>query len=229
MMQDRKIPVDCVSIEGAVAGDEIGRKLRLKPRRNGGQSVRFGGRIRGRDWRARGQGTPGAPDGSVSRGRTRSRSDCRTQGRLALGAAAAALGPPASARRRAFENSSSPTFVPIPTGENVIFVMTRRTERGPVERTVVQKLDELRPYLARSALMSARLQLERARIASETLAVMGLPALVIDERGKVLAANHLMGGGAHHPASFLAASSQSRLLLGARAPTQTVASENPMH
>jgi hypothetical protein len=69
MMQDRKIPLDCVSIEGACAGDEIGRKLWLKPRRNGGQSVRFGGRIRGRDWRARGQGTPGAPDGSVSRGR----------------------------------------------------------------------------------------------------------------------------------------------------------------
>jgi DNA-binding CsgD family transcriptional regulator len=40
--------------------------------------------------------------------------------------------------------------------------------------------------------MSARLQLERARIASETLAVMGLPALVLDEKGKVLAANHLI-------------------------------------
>jgi hypothetical protein len=44
MMQDRKIPLDWVSIEGACAGDEIGRKFWLKPRRNGGQSVRFGGR-----------------------------------------------------------------------------------------------------------------------------------------------------------------------------------------
>jgi DNA-binding CsgD family transcriptional regulator len=41
-------------------------------------------------------------------------------------------------------------------------------------------------------LIAARLQLERARIASETLAIMGLPALVIDERGKVLAANPLI-------------------------------------
>ena len=40
--------------------------------------------------------------------------------------------------------------------------------------------------------MSARLQLERARIASETLAVIGLPALVLDEKGKVLAANPLI-------------------------------------
>jgi DNA-binding CsgD family transcriptional regulator len=84
------------------------------------------------------------------------------------------------------------TALPIPTGEYVTFVLTRRTERGPVERDIVQKLDELRPHLARSALMSARLQLERARMASETLAALGLPALVLDEKGKVLAANSLI-------------------------------------
>jgi DNA-binding CsgD family transcriptional regulator len=84
------------------------------------------------------------------------------------------------------------TAIPIPTGEKVTLVLTRRTERGPVERPVVQKLDELRPHLARSALLSARLQLERARIASATLATLGLPALVLDEQGKVLAANSLI-------------------------------------
>jgi DNA-binding CsgD family transcriptional regulator len=84
------------------------------------------------------------------------------------------------------------TGIPIPTGEKVSFVLTRRTERGPVERAVVQRLDELRPHLARSAFLSARLQLERARVASETLAVIGLPALVLNERGKVLATNHLI-------------------------------------
>jgi DNA-binding CsgD family transcriptional regulator len=84
------------------------------------------------------------------------------------------------------------TIIPIPTGENVSFLFPRRTERGPFERAVVQKLDELRPHLARSALLSARLQLERARIASETLAVMGLPALVLNEQGKVVAANSLI-------------------------------------
>jgi PAS domain-containing protein len=84
------------------------------------------------------------------------------------------------------------TAIPIPTGENVSFVVVRLTERGPVERAVVQKLDELRPHLARSALLSARLQLERARVASETLAALGLPALVLNEQGKVLAANSLI-------------------------------------
>jgi DNA-binding CsgD family transcriptional regulator len=84
------------------------------------------------------------------------------------------------------------TVLPIPTGENVLFILTRRTDRGPFERAVVQKLDELRPHLARSALLSARLQLERARIASQTLAALGLPALVLNEQGKVLAANSLI-------------------------------------
>jgi hypothetical protein len=37
------------------------------------------------------------------------------------------------------------TAIPIPTGENVCIAMPRRTERGPAERNIVQKLDELRP------------------------------------------------------------------------------------
>jgi DNA-binding CsgD family transcriptional regulator len=86
------------------------------------------------------------------------------------------------------------TAIPIPTGENVAFCLTRWTERGPFERPFVQKLDELRPHLARSAFLSARLQLERARIASDTLAALGLPALVLNEQGKVLAANSLIEG-----------------------------------
>jgi hypothetical protein len=40
--------------------------------------------------------------------------------------------------------------------------------------------------------MSAQLKLERASVASETLALIGLPALVFDDRGRVLAANHLI-------------------------------------
>jgi PAS domain-containing protein len=71
-------------------------------------------------------------------------------------------------------------------------VLEREYVRGPVERSAIQKLDELRPHLARSGLLAARLRLERARIASETLATLGLPALVLNEKGKVLAANALI-------------------------------------
>jgi len=92
------------------------------------------------------------------------------------------------------------TAIPIPTGENAMFILSRRIECGPFERASAQRLDELRPHLARSVLISARLQLERAHVASQALAAMGIPALVLDETGKVLSANSLieaMGGCVH--------------------------------
>ena len=71
------------------------------------------------------------------------------------------------------------TAIPLPTGDTLFVTLERKHVRGPVESAIVQKLDALRPHLARSALMSAQLQLERARAASETLALIGLPALVV--------------------------------------------------
>ena len=84
------------------------------------------------------------------------------------------------------------TAIELPTGDTFTISLEREYARGPVERCHVQALDELRPHIARSALMSARLQLERARAASATLAAIGLAALVLDETGKVLAANGLI-------------------------------------
>jgi DNA-binding CsgD family transcriptional regulator len=82
------------------------------------------------------------------------------------------------------------TVIPAPT---VLFLsVERRRSLGPVEDAIVQRLDTLRPHLARSILISARLQLELAQAAAATLALIGLPALVFDERGNVLAANELM-------------------------------------
>src|SRR5262249_50727436 len=63
---------------------------------------------------------------------------------------------------------------------------------GPFERASADRLDELRPHLARSVLISARLQLERAQVAGDALAALGVPALVLNETGKVLAANRLI-------------------------------------
>jgi DNA-binding CsgD family transcriptional regulator len=84
------------------------------------------------------------------------------------------------------------TVLPIPTGEKAILTVNRLYERGPVEKHFIDKLDALRPHLARAILMSARLELERARAASETLGKLGMPAIVLDERGKALAANDLV-------------------------------------
>jgi DNA-binding CsgD family transcriptional regulator len=86
------------------------------------------------------------------------------------------------------------TAVPLPSGERVFLALNRRNELGPVKSDSIQKVDVYRPHLARAILISARLQLERARAVGETLDALGLPGLVLDGQGKVLAANSLVQG-----------------------------------
>jgi DNA-binding CsgD family transcriptional regulator len=81
--------------------------------------------------------------------------------------------------------------LPMPTGDNIVFSLERDFAKGPVERERIGVLDRLRPHLARSALVSARLRLEHARGAADTLALIGLPALVLDHDGAVMWANQL--------------------------------------
>ena len=87
---------------------------------------------------------------------------------------------------------------PLPTGDRLSVNLEREYARGPVERQAVERLDALRPHLARSGLMAARLQLERARAAGEALARIGLAAVVLGPMGKVLAANSLIEAMSEH-------------------------------
>ena len=84
------------------------------------------------------------------------------------------------------------TVIPSPTGDTLFLSIERDRTRGPVESAAIEQLNVLRPHLARSALMAVRFQLERARAAAEALALVGLPALIFDDQGKVLAANGLI-------------------------------------
>jgi DNA-binding CsgD family transcriptional regulator len=86
---------------------------------------------------------------------------------------------------------SAGTALPMPTGDNIVFSLERDFAKGPVERERIGILDRLRPHLARSALVSARLRLEHARGAADTLALIGLPAVVLDQDGAVMWANLL--------------------------------------
>ena len=87
---------------------------------------------------------------------------------------------------------STGTHIALPTGDVVSITIERRYERGPVEQHFVDMLDGLRPHLARAAMLSARLALERARTAAATLESLGLPAAVLGIRGQLLAGNQLI-------------------------------------
>lgn len=87
---------------------------------------------------------------------------------------------------------SARTSVRLPTGDNIILTMERSLSDGPVPAESLLGINAIRPHLARAALISARMQLERAKAAAEMLALLGLPALIFDPMGRVLGANTLI-------------------------------------
>jgi DNA-binding CsgD family transcriptional regulator len=81
------------------------------------------------------------------------------------------------------------TAIQVPDGDTIIFHAEGSPHAGPVDPAVIRRLDGLRPDLARSALISARLSFERARTAVETLSGIGLAACAVDKAGVALIAN----------------------------------------
>lgn len=78
---------------------------------------------------------------------------------------------------------SAGTGLMLPTGDRIVFSIERTLDRGPMEKPFVERLNELRPHLARSALIAARLGLKSATGASEALTKLGLPTILLDANG----------------------------------------------
>ena len=81
------------------------------------------------------------------------------------------------------------TTIRSPSGDALVFSVEKAHEKGPVPREVAETLDSLRPHLARAALLSGRLGLERAKATVTTLEMIGLPAAALNQTGRVVHAN----------------------------------------
>lgn len=86
------------------------------------------------------------------------------------------------------------TVIPMPTGEVASFTLEREANQGRHLSSAVEHLDSIRPHLARSALISARLRLERAVATVTALDAIGLPAAILSAGGRVLTSNSLLEG-----------------------------------
>jgi hypothetical protein len=84
------------------------------------------------------------------------------------------------------------TVVQAPSGDIVVFSWERQFNHGPFRAETNAALDPLRPHLARAALISGRLGLERTRAAAEALGLIGLPAVILSRTHRLLAANKLL-------------------------------------
>lgn len=81
------------------------------------------------------------------------------------------------------------TTVHSPAGDTLVISLEKAYAKGPVPREVAERLDLLRPHLARAAVLSGRLGFERARTAVSTLEMIGLPAAAVTHGGRLVAAN----------------------------------------
>jgi DNA-binding CsgD family transcriptional regulator len=79
--------------------------------------------------------------------------------------------------------------IAMPTGELATFVFQKWMKDGNYHRTEIERLDALRPHLARASLVTGRLRVERAEATTSALELMGLPAVVLSATGRVMAAN----------------------------------------
>lgn len=84
---------------------------------------------------------------------------------------------------------ASGTIILMPTEEVLTFHFENHYHRGPVSQQSVEMLDALRPHLARAALMSCRLHLEKLQASLAGIEALGHPAAVVGHRARVLAAN----------------------------------------
>jgi len=81
--------------------------------------------------------------------------------------------------------------VQVPSDDTLAFSIERRFADGPIDDVVVAKLNDIRPHLARAAMMSARLRMERASGITDSMTMMGLPSAILQGDGKVIATSPL--------------------------------------
>lgn len=81
------------------------------------------------------------------------------------------------------------TMVALPDGDFFTVSIEKRYDRGPVRGEGLERLNALRPHLARAAMFGTRLALEQMRTAVDILGAVGLAAVAVTKGGRALVAN----------------------------------------
>ncbi len=81
------------------------------------------------------------------------------------------------------------TMLDVPSGDSIIFSFEKAFAKGPVDARAVSALDQLRPHLARAALLACRFDMEKSRAMVAAFAKVGLPSATLGKSGRLLAAS----------------------------------------
>ena len=94
-------------------------------------------------------------------------------------------------------NHAAATAIQVPSADFLVVHVQRPEGQPGLSDRELATLDSFRPHIARAGLLAARWRLQRLSAATEALALVGLPAAVIDRDSRVLAANDLIERMAH--------------------------------
>lgn len=94
-------------------------------------------------------------------------------------------------------NHAAATAIQVPSADFLVVHVQRPEGQPGLNDRELATLDSFRPHIARAGLLAARWRLQRLNAATEALALVGLPAAVLDRNGKVLAANRLIEAMTH--------------------------------
>lgn len=83
------------------------------------------------------------------------------------------------------------THILVPNGDKASINFERPLSEGPISREVIAELNLLRPHLARSLALTARLKQRTLATVTDTLASFGIPACVVNGQRRLKAANEL--------------------------------------
>ena len=78
---------------------------------------------------------------------------------------------------------SAGTGLVMPTGDHIVFSVERSHQRGPIETKHIHTLNELRPHLARAAMVAARMGLESATTAKDAFSKLCVPTVLLSRDG----------------------------------------------
>ncbi len=77
----------------------------------------------------------------------------------------------------------------LPHDDLIVMSVEQYQERGPIQGRDLERLNSLYPHLARGAMLAGRANLERVRVAIDTLTAIGIPAAAISPNRRVILAN----------------------------------------
>lgn len=89
-------------------------------------------------------------------------------------------------------NHAAATAIQVPSADFLVIHLQRPEGRPGLSDRELATLSIFRPHLARAGLLAARWRLQRLSAATATLALVGLPAAVLDRDCRVLATNDLI-------------------------------------